>query len=181
VLVPLLLLLAPACVGQTLGKSNVPYRNDFRDKPPTVAEAQRFISQAESRLLDLWIKNNRASWVAENFITDDTEAISADAEQATTAATMQLARQARRFEKLRLPPATARKFMLLRLAVDIPAPNDPVKQAELAKIESELDAEYGKATWCSDDNKNQCKELPEIETIMSTSRDPAELLAAWQG
>ena len=50
--------------------------------PPTVAEAEKFISQAETRLLDLWIKSGRASWVSENFITDDTESISADADQA---------------------------------------------------------------------------------------------------
>jgi peptidyl-dipeptidase A len=181
VLVTLLLFLGSPCFAQTPAKSKFSEGKRFTDRQPTIAEAQRFITQAESRLLDLWIKNNRASWVAENFITDDTEAISADAEQAATAATMQLARQARRFEKLRLPPKTARKFTLLRLAVDIPAPSDPMKQAELAKIESELDAEYGKASWCPDDDKNHCKELPEIEKIMSTGRNPAELLAAWRG
>ena len=45
---------------------------------PSVAEAERFIAQAETRLLDLRIKANRASWEAENFITDDTETLTAE-------------------------------------------------------------------------------------------------------
>lgn len=149
---------------------------------PTVAEAERFISQAETRLLDLWIKNNRASWVAESFITDDTEAISADSEAAVKAATADLARRARRYEKLRLPQDVARKFKLLKLSVDIPAPRDPAAQAELAKIAVSLDSDYGKGTWCPEDAKTEsCKELPDLEKLMATSRDPRELLEAWRG
>jgi hypothetical protein len=72
--------------------------------PPTVAQATRFIEQAETRLLDLWIKESQAEWVADNFITDDTEALSADADQSVKAATADLAHQARRFDGLKLPP-----------------------------------------------------------------------------
>jgi len=148
---------------------------------PTVAEAQHFIIQAETRLLELWIKGGRASWVGENFITDDTEAISADADQAVKAATAQLANEAKRFEKLQLPPDVARKFKLLKLSVDIPAPRNPAAQAELSKIAVSLDSEYGKGTWCPDDKKENCIQLTAIEKILATSRDPKELLAAWKG
>jgi peptidyl-dipeptidase A len=174
--------IAPAANGQTAAsKADVSPTHKVADPAPTVAEAERFISQAETRLLDLWIKGGRASWVAENFITDDTEAISADAEAAEKAATADLARQARRYEKLPLPPDVARKFKLLKLSVDIPAPRDPAAQAELAKIAVSLDSDYGKGTWCLDDKKENCKELPDIEKIMATSRDPQELLNAWKG
>src|SRR6202165_4404720 len=148
---------------------------------PTAAEAKRCIEQAETRLLDLWIKAGRASWVAENFITEDTESISADADQAVKAATAQLANQAKKFDKLQLPTDVARKFKLLKLSVDIPAPHDPAAQAELAKIAASLDGDYGKGTWCPDDKKENCKQLPDIEKILAKSRDPKELLAAWQG
>src|ERR1019366_1611749 len=47
---------------------------------PTVVEAQKFMNQAEKRLMDVDIKSIRASWVAETYITDDTEAVSADAD-----------------------------------------------------------------------------------------------------
>ena len=148
---------------------------------PTVAEAERFISRAETRLLDLWVKSGRASWVSENFITDDTEQMSADADAAVKAATAELAGEAKRYEKLSLPPDVARKFMLLKLSVDIPAPRDPAAQAELANIDASLDADYGKGTWCPDDKKENCKQLPDIEKIIDNSRDPKELLAAWEG
>jgi peptidyl-dipeptidase A len=178
--------IAPVATGQTAAsKPRVSSTHKPAGSAPTVVEAERFISQAETRLLDLWIKNGRASWVAENFITDDTEAISADAEAAVKAATADLARQARRYEKLSLPPDVARKFKLLKLSVDIPAPRDPAAQAELAKIEVSLDSDYGKGTWCApgrkDDKKENCMELPDIEKILATSRDPQELLNAWKG
>jgi peptidyl-dipeptidase A len=147
----------------------------------TVAEAEKFMGRAETRLLDLWIKSGRASWVAENFITDDTESISADADAAVKAATTELANEAKRYEKLSLPPDLARKFKLLKLSVDIPAPHDPAAQAELAKIAASLDGDYGKGTWCPDDKKENCKQLPDIEKIMAKSRDPQELLNAWKG
>jgi peptidyl-dipeptidase A len=172
--------IAPVAIGQTAAsKARVSPTRKAVSPAPTVAEAERFISDAESRLQNLWIKGGRASWVAENFITDDTEAISADAEAAVKAATADLARQARRYEKLPLPPDVARKFKLLKLSVDIPAPRDPAAQAELARIQVSLDSDYGKGTWCppgkKDDKKENCKELPDIEKIMATSRNPQEL------
>ncbi len=146
-----------------------------------MGEAERFISQAETRLLDLWIKNNRAAWVSETFITDDSEAMAADAATAVRAETGDLARQARRYEKLPLPPDVARKFKLLKLSVDIPAPRDPAAQAELSKIVASLDDDYGKRTWCPDDKPENCKHVQDIEKILATSRDPQELLNAWKG
>jgi peptidyl-dipeptidase A len=148
---------------------------------PTVGEAERFITRAEARLLDLWIKGQRADWVEENFITDDTEQITADADAAIKAATTELADEAKKYEKLSLPPDLARKFVLLKLSVSIPAPHDPAAQAELAKIAASLDGDYGKGTWCPDAKKENCKQLPDIEKIMANSRDPQELLNAWKG
>jgi peptidyl-dipeptidase A len=173
--------------GQTATSMPHPSKSSKNTGPaPTVADAERFITQAEARLLDLWIKDSRASWVAENFITDDTEAIAANADAAVKAATADPARQSTRYEKLSLPPEVARKFKFLKLSVDIPAPRDPGAQEELAKIAVSLNSDYGKGTWCPDDNKSgdaqkNCLELPDIEKILATSSDPQELLNAWKG
>ena len=148
---------------------------------PTVADAERFMAQTESRLLDLWIKSARASWVMENFITEDTEADAAGSDAAVKTAMVELARQARRYDKLSLPPELARKFKLLRLAVDIPAPRDPAALAELSTIAASLDGDYGRGTWCPGDSRDNCKQLPEIEKILSSSQDPHELMEAWKG
>ena len=174
-------MLAPGALAQTGAAKKAPTTSARAVGQPTVAEAKRFIEQAETRLLDLWVKGQHASWVADNFITDDTELISADADQAVKAATSELASQAKKFDKLSLPPEVARKFKLLKLSVDIPAPHDPVEQAELARISASLDGDYGKGTWCADDKKENCKQLPDIEKILANSRDPQELLRTWQG
>src|ERR1700686_936141 len=174
-------LFASVARAQTPPKGNPSPVTKTTSAQPNPADAKRFIEQAETRLQDLWIKSGRASWVAENFITEDTESISADADQAVKAATADLANQAKKFDKLQLPPDVARKFKLLKLSVDIPPPPDPAAQAELAKIAASLDGDYGKGTWCPDDKKENCKQLPDIEKILAKTRDPQELLAAWQG
>ena len=90
--------------------------------PPTVAEAEAFIRGAEVKLNDLTVKASRASWVQSNFITDDTEIMSADANEVLMGVTTQLAKQATRFDHLQMPPALARKMLLLKLLAAVPAP-----------------------------------------------------------
>ena len=70
----------------------------------TPAEAEKFVADAEKRLLELNIKYNQADWVKSTYITDDTEALSADANKEVIAATTELAEQSRRFEGLNLSP-----------------------------------------------------------------------------
>jgi len=79
---------------------------------PTLAEAQEFIQHAETRLNELAVKDARASWVQSNFITDDTEIISAEANEALIGATTELAKQATRYDQLQMPPDLARKMLL---------------------------------------------------------------------
>ena len=57
---------------------------DAAKPAPTVDEAKRFVAQAEARLLDLWVRGQRADWVNNTYITDDTEILSAQANEAST-------------------------------------------------------------------------------------------------
>ncbi len=151
----------------------------------TIAEAEEFIRGAETRLNDLTVKASRASWVQSNFITDDTEIMSADANEALMGATTELAKQATRFDRLNLPPELARKMLLLKLsaAVPAPAPSDPKELAELARIGTSLEADYGKGKYCPKTGKHagECLDIGEIEHIMETSTDPDELKDLWVG
>jgi peptidyl-dipeptidase A len=153
--------------------------------PPTVAEAEAFIRGAEAKLNDLSVKASRASWVQSNFITDDTEIMSADANEVVMGVTTQLAKQATRFDHLQMPPDLARKMLLLKLlaAVPAPAPEDPTELAELARIGTSLEADYGKGKYCPTSGKHagQCLDIGEIEHIMETSTDPDELKDVWVG
>ena len=146
---------------------------------PTAAEAERFMNQAEARLNEIEVKAARASWVQENFITDDTEALSADAQDQLTAATTELIEQSKRFDGLSLPPELARKFMLLRLSLTAPAPKDPALRKEMTQIAASLDADYGKGKYCR--KPDDCLDITAIERIMGDSRDPNELKDVWVG
>ena len=51
---------------------------------PTVADAEAFMHKAEARLAENATYTARASWVQDNFITEDTQALSADANERTS-------------------------------------------------------------------------------------------------
>jgi peptidyl-dipeptidase A len=146
---------------------------------PTASEAQAFMNQAEAQLAELSTKVSRATWVQENFITDDTQAIAADMIDQLTALTTQLVEQSKRFDSLTLPPDLARKFKLLKLSLNAPAPNDPALRREMTQIGVALDGDYGKAKYCRKDGA--CLDINAVEKIMSSSRDPEELKEVWQG
>ena len=91
-------------------------------------EASRFLDDAEKRLLDLNIKGSRAEWIKSTFITNDTEALAADANEALIATTTELAEQSRRYENADLSPDGKRKLKLLKLSLTLPAPKDPAER-----------------------------------------------------
>ena len=143
---------------------------------PTVAEAQAFMDKTEAELA---VKVNRATWVQENFITDDTQAIAADAIDQVTAVTTDRVEQAKRFDGLTLPPDLARKFMLLRLSLTAPAPKDPKLRREMTGIGVSLDADYGKGKYCP--KPDQCLDITAIEERIAHSTNPEELKDLWLG
>jgi peptidyl-dipeptidase A len=148
---------------------------------PTAEEAREFVEAAENRLLDLWIKLQRAQWVQETFITSDTEEMAAEADEAVKAATSELAAQAHRFEGLNLPQDVERKLKLIKLSITIPAPRDPALGEELSQIAASLQSEYGRARWRPQGPGGESLSLNEMENILATSRNPRQLLALWEG
>ena len=146
---------------------------------PTVEEAEQFMKQAQVQLNELSVKAQRAAWVQENFITDDTEALSADAQEQLTAVTEELIDQAKRFEGLQMPPDLARKFLLLKLSLTAPTPKDPALRKEMTQIATSLDADYGKGKYCR--KPDDCLDITAIETLMETSRNPDQLKDVWTG
>ena len=164
--------------GKTSGKNQAAHAKGAA----TVAEAQAFMKKAEDQLADLGVRASRASWVQENFITDDTETMSAQANEKLTAVVTQLALDARRFDGLKMPPDLARKFLLLKLSLTAPAPNNDAERKELTELASKLDGMYGKGKYCKQvDGKQKCFSLNDLSRIMATSTNPDELLDAWVG
>jgi peptidyl-dipeptidase A len=149
--------------------------------PPTAVEAQKFIEDAEQRLFDLGVKASRAGWVQENFITDDTEQIAAEAGEVANTAATNYAKEAHRYDSISLSPELSRKRLLLELATGFPAPDDPKAQKELAQVLASLDGDYGKGKWCPDGDKKPCMDVTAVEKWMAEGRNPEELKRAWIG
>jgi peptidyl-dipeptidase A len=147
----------------------------------TPEEAAKFIADAEKRLFDLNLKFSRADWVKSTFITGDTEALSASANDELIAATTELAEQSRRFDGLQLSPDVARKMKLLKLSLTLPAPKDEKERTEVTKLAASLEGAYGKGKYCPDGDKGKCLSLGDMEEIMGSSRDPEELKKIWLG
>jgi peptidyl-dipeptidase A len=148
---------------------------------PSAAEAKKFLEETEARLLTLANEAGQAQWVQSTYITLDTEAIAARANERLIAATVESAKQAARFDNTQLEPELARKMKLLKVALTLPAPADPKESAEVARLAAALEAAYGKGKYCPGGDQSKCLNIDEITRIMSTSRDPRQLLDVWRG
>ena len=139
-----------------------------------------FVAEAEERLAALGQNSERMAWVLANFITEDTEQLAAKASEQFTAAQVEVAAKAARFTGLEgLDYDTSRKLNILRSGIVIPAPRDAAKTAEQAEIGAKMNSLYGKGSYCR--TEGECMALGELEEIMAHSRNPDELLEAWEG
>ncbi len=149
------------------------------EAPPTVDEAVRFVAEAEQRLTELGLEAQRADWVKQNFITVDTEMISAKAGERAVTAAVEYAKKAPRYDGLAVPADVRRKLEFLKTSLVVPAPSDPKKTAELSQITASLDADYGRGKYCP--QGKECMDIEKLSDVIDQSTNPAELLEVWKG
>ena len=166
---------ALACIACTFGAMAF-----AADPKATPEEARKFIDDVEQKLLLLGVDSGRADWIKSTYITDDTEAIAAKLDEKAIAATVDYAKQATRFDGLKLDPVTARKLKLLKLSLTIATPSDPKESEELTRIVTGMEGTYGKGKYCPN-GPASCKDLEELSKILAESRDPKQLQEAWTG
>jgi peptidyl-dipeptidase A len=174
----------------------------------TAEEAKAFIDQVDKDLRRLWVARDRAGWTNQNFITDDTEAISASGEEATAAYVTEAIAKAKRFDGVPgIDPVIARELLLLKLAQVVPAPSNADERRELAELQTAMTAIYGKGQYCppagsplfgkgeaapstatAGDPKTpggtpaqKCLKLDDLSRILKKSRNYDEQLEAWKG
>jgi peptidyl-dipeptidase A len=148
----------------------------------TPADAAAFLAGANQMSLKFGILGQRAGWVAQNFITDDTEALSARINQEAIEATVKLAKEATRYDALTLPDNERRQMNVLKTSLVMVTPADQKEAEELTTIMARLEAAYGKGKWCKDAAKpDTCLNIDEITKIMATSRDEARVREVWEG
>ncbi len=148
------------------------------DKPATVADAKAFLDAAEAKLLTLSVDSGRADWVKDNFITDDTEILAAQADEKVINLTVDLAKQSRRFDGLKLPEDLARKIKLLRVSLTVATPSDPKESEELTRILASMEGTYGKGKYCPG---AKCYDLEDLSKTVAESRSVKELRESWLG
>ena len=148
--------------------------------PATAAQAKAFVEDAETKLLALANEASRASWVQSNFITDDTEILAAVANERVIAASVRYAKEAARFDGVKLSPELARKIQLLKNSLTLAAPSNPKESEELTQIVARLEGAYGKGKYCPP-GKDTCLDLEDISKILATSRDPKQIEDVWRG
>lgn len=148
---------------------------------PTVEEARQFLDRAEAELLELANEASRAAWVQSTYITLDTEALAAKANERYITAAVRYAKEAAKYEKLALPEDLRRKIRLLKLATTLPAPSDPALAAEMTKLAAALESAYGKGKYCPGGDQAKCLNIDEITRIMAASRDAKQLYDVWNG
>ena len=120
----LVLLLAAAVAGCASGGSATP------------EEAKKFIDNVNDTMLRLGLDSAQAAWVQANFITDDTEAMNARANQAYIDTMARFAKDAVKFDKVEVPPDARRQLNLLKLSLTLATPSDPKEGEELTRYES---------------------------------------------
>jgi len=149
---------------------------------PTPADAKAFLDTVNKTMLKLGIEQGTAGWVQQNFITDDTEAIAARANQAYIDAVARFAKEATNYDKVDVPADQRRQLMLLKVSLVMATPGDPKESDELTRIAARLESTYGKGKWCPDPSKPEtCKNIDEVTRILASSRNEKELRAAWEG
>src|SRR5436305_13243553 len=135
---------------------------------PTAADAKAFLGTVNETTLKLGIEASRAGWVQQTYITDDTEALAARANQLANEAGARFAKEATRYDKVDVPADQRRQLTLLKTSLVLATPADPKESDELSKIMARLESTYGKGKWCADpSNTATCKNIDDVTKILA--------------
>jgi peptidyl-dipeptidase A len=146
---------------------------------PSAAEARAFLAEVERTFARLGLEANQAGWVAQNFITPDTEALDARATRALAEASSRFAVEATRFDDVKVAPDERRQLDLLKVSLVLATPPDPQEAEELTRLVASMRGVYGKGRWCP--AERPCLNIDDITKVLAASRSPQEIRAAWEG
>jgi peptidyl-dipeptidase A len=142
--------------------------------------ADEFVARANKESYELAVDGAETGWVQATYITKDTQAINARATERQLAYTTRISKAAKAYVGQPMSPATARAIHLMTLGSSQPAPDDPAKQAELAKILTKMDADYGESKFCLK-GPESCAGVDALGEQLAKTRNYDEALAIWTG
>jgi peptidyl-dipeptidase A len=145
---------------------------------PTAKDAEAFIARVEAELVSLGEYSSRVAWISNNFITDDTMWLQAKVRADMSRLRVANAKQAAGFNRVEVDPVTRRKLDFLKESLFLPPPDRPGAAQEMASLSVKIGSIYstGKFTY-----RDKTLTLDDIEDVMKSSRDPAELKTLWEG
>lgn len=158
---------------------------------PADEDADAFIARVNHEMQAGYSELSAAQWVSSTYINVDSELLAARANERWLAKLDGWIEQARRFEGKPMRPETARALALLTRMSPMPPPRDPAKRAELTRIATRMEGDYGAGRYCTggdgndattgNDDARRCRQLGELEAVLRTSRDYDAQLDAWNG
>ena len=149
------------------------------EQTQTNQDLEEFLARVESENKKDGPVIYSASWISSNFITYDSQKVIADYGTKYTLKSLERSREATNFDGLNTSKENRRMLNILKSSFVMPPPVDEILASELSEITSSLEAMYGSGTHCFD--IGECYDLEAFESIIDNSRDPKELLRAWEG
>ncbi len=150
--------------------------------PPTEAEARAFFTRANAELKASWTTRDKASFVNQTFINDDTDFLAAQTSERSMEVMARLIKESEKFRGMKLPPDLDRMMMLLRIADTFPPPDDAKARSELSQLSTELQSLYGKGEHCySKGKEKKCEKLDGLGETLAKTRDEALARDIWVG
>ncbi|MBN7135347.1 peptidase M20 [Lysobacter enzymogenes] len=148
---------------------------------PAGETADQFIARVNDEYKKMYPEMTAAQWLSSTYINDDSQLLSAKANERYLGQLNSWIEQSRKFEGQPMSPATARAIQLLKIGTAMPAPKDPAKLAELTQIATRMEGMYGSGSYCSGPGDTDCRQLGELEDVLRNSRDYNAQLDAWKG
>ena len=143
------------------------------------SDVETFLERVELEDKTLGPVASSAYWLQANFITYDSQKVVADYGKRFQLLALDRARQASTFDDVAVSEENRRKLNLIKNSFVMPSPLDDALAGEIANIMAELDAMYGAGQHCF--GEGDCYDLEAFEGVIDNSRDPDELLKAWEG
>ena len=149
------------------------------EQTPSNQDLEEFLANVQSENKKDGPVIYSASWISSNFITYDSQKVIADYGTKSTLKSLERSREAASFDGLDTSKENQRMLNILKSSFVMPPPLDEELASELSEITTSLEAMYGSGEYCFDDE--ECYDLEAFESIIDNSRDPKELLRAWEG
>jgi peptidyl-dipeptidase A len=167
-------------------QKDAPNSTSANGSSPTAGKADKnadaFVARVNQEFKATYPELTAAQWISSTYINDDSQTVAAKANERFLTQLNTWLKAAKPFEGQKMSPESARSILLLKLSTAMPPPDDEKKLAELTRIASKMEGDYGAGKYCTGEgDAKQCRDLGELSEVLATSRDYDAQLEAWQG